>query len=405
MNIDYDPFSPEFRADPYPVYEQLRRSAPAYWAERSKMWVISRYDDVIAILKDTQRFSSDAMASVLVGHTPKKAGPGTPPGAHRASVVTSDPPEHTRLREIVNRGFTPRQMLAWKPAVEATIAECIDNLRASKQFDLVTQLAMPAPVIVIARVLGVEPERYADFKRWATTITMGMNGSKRHMGFAGSGAAAANAEMSQYLQSVIAHRTIGGGHDLISVLLRASEGEALTAEEVVIFANLLLFAGTETTANLISNSLNALLSHPETLARVGADPVLIAAAIEETLRWDPPVHYLFRRSTEDVPIAGAIIPRDSIVAVLIASANRDQDAFGADAAEFDIDRKRLMPHIAFGFGAHFCLGAALARMEASVALERVLPLMPRARRLSDEVEFIDSLQFRGLASLEMEWTG
>jgi cytochrome P450 len=405
MNIHYDPFSAEFRIDPYPTYDELRRSAPVYWADQSKMWVVARYDDVIDILKDTQRFSSDAMASVLVGKPPKKGGAAMPPGTRLPSVVTSDPPEHTRLRDIVNRGFTPRQMLAWKPAVEATIADCIDSLRSDRHFDLVKQLAMPAPVIVIARVLGVEPERYADFKRWATIITMGMNGSKRHLGFVGSGAAAANSEMSQYLREVIARHVSSGGTDLISVMIRASEGEALTADEVVIFANLLLFAGTETTANLIGNTLQALLSHREILARVSADHALINSAIEETLRWDPPVHYLFRRATADVEISGVSIEKDSIIAVLIASANRDEAAFGDDAATFDINRKRVTPHIAFGFGAHFCLGAALARMEAGVAVEQVLPLLPRARRINEQLEFIDSLQFRGLASLEMEWTG
>ncbi|MFZ2064204.1 MAG: cytochrome P450 [Candidatus Binatus sp.] len=332
MNLDYDPFSPEFRRDPYSVYEELRRSAPVYWAERSKTWVVSRYDDVAGILKDTRRFSSDAMATVLTGSTRPQPGASMPAGSPRPSLVTSDPPVHTGLRNILNRGFTPRQISAWKPAVERAVSESIDSIRAARRFDVIAQLAIPVPVIVIAQVLGVEPERYPDFKRWATVITVGMNGSKRHLGFVGSGAAAASAEMSEYLRGTIARRTAEDGHDLISVLVRASEGEVLTPDEAIIFANLLLFAGTETTANLIGNAAYALLTHPEVLARVHAAPDLIPATIEETLRGDPPVHYLFRRATEPVEIAGIAIPKDAIVTVLLGSANRDETAFGSDAA-------------------------------------------------------------------------
>ncbi|HKN00339.1 MAG TPA: cytochrome P450 [Candidatus Binataceae bacterium] len=404
MNLDYDPFSPEFRADPYPVYEELRRSAPVYWAERSKTWVVSRYDDVAGILKDTQRFSSDAMASVLTGSTRHRSDATPPRGSPRPSLVTSDPPVHTGLRNILNRGFTPRQISAWKPAVERAVSEAIDSIHATRRFDVIAQLAIPVPVIVIAEVLGVEPGRYPDFKRWATVITVGMNGSKRHLGFVGSGAAAASAEMSEYLRRVIARRTAEGEHDLISVLVRASEGEVLTPDEAIIFANLLLFAGTETTANLIGNAAHALLTHPGVLARVQAAPDLIPAAIEETLRWDPPVHYLFRRATAPVEIAGVAIPKDAIVTILLASANRDETAFGSDATVFNIDRKNEVPHIAFGFGIHFCLGAALARMEATTSLQQLVPVLSGARRVTEQLEFIDSFQFRGLASLEMEWT-
>ena len=403
MNIAYDPFSPEFRVDPYPVYENLRRFEPVHWAPQSRMWVISRYDDVVAVLKDTQRFSSDAMASVLTGST-RRYAESAPPGTPRPSVVTSDPPMHTELRNIVNRGFTPRQISAWKPAVERTADECVASMRAAARFDIVRQLAIPLPVIVIAQVLGVEPDRYADFKRWATVITLGMNGSKRHLGFQGSGAAAASKEMSSYLAEMIARPRAEGGHDLLSVLMKASEGDVLTSEEVITFANLLLFAGTETTANLIGNVVLALLNHPDALAQVQSDPRLISAAIEETLRWDPPVHYIFRRATETVEVAGTTIPKDSFVAVLIASANRDESSFGPDASLFDLARKPESPHIAFGFGAHFCLGAALARMETTVSLERIVPLLSVASRVPVPLEYIDSLQFRGPASLEMDWT-
>ena len=165
--------------------------------------------------------------------------------------------------------------------------------------------------------------------------------------------------MSEYLRQMISRRA-EDGIDLLSVLVRAQEGEVLTVDEAINFANLLLFAGTETTANLIGNAVNALLNNPEVLAEAADDPGLIAPIVEETLRWDAPVQYLFRRATEPVEVAGTTIPRDGIVALLIASANRDESAFGSDAAIFDVHRKSQVPHIAFGFGAHFCLSASLA---------------------------------------------
>ena len=233
MNIEYDPFAPEYRANPYPIYAELRRDAPVYWAERSKMWVISRYDDVMAVLKDTTRFSSDAMATVLLGMTPTRSWDGTP-GVPRPSVVTSDPPVHTALRNVVNRGFTPRQISAWKPEVEKIIDDCVTTMRARRRFDLVADLTNPMPVMVIATVLGVDPSRYADFRKWATIITMGMNGSKRHLGFVGSGAAAASAEMSSYLAEIIARKTSSSGNDLMSVLLRATEVTGLSDNTSVV---------------------------------------------------------------------------------------------------------------------------------------------------------------------------
>jgi cytochrome P450 len=402
MNIDYDPFSPVFRADPYPIYEKLRRFAPVYWAEQSGTWVVSRYDDVLAILKDTARFSSDAMGSVL-----PRPKPGNPrkrkAESHRPSIIVTDPPVHTALRNIVNRGFTPRQISAWKSTIEQVVGQCIETIRSNFRFDVIHQLAIPVPVIVIAHVLGVEPERYSDFRKWADIIAAGINGPKSHLGFVESGAAAASRELSQYLSGIIKKRTSDEGNDLISVLVRAREGEVLTAEETIVFANALVFAGTETTTNLIGNAANALLNHPETLKQVQSNPGLVAGVLEETLRWDAPVQYLFRRTTESVEIAGRILPKDTIVTVLIGSANRDEARWGRDAAEFKLDREPAA-HLAFGFGAHFCLGAALARMEAGEAVGQLLPVLSNARRASDQIEYLDSFQFRGLHSLYMERT-
>jgi cytochrome P450 len=234
-------------------------------------------------------------------------------------------------------------------------------------------------------------------------LTAGMNGSKRHLGFAGSGAAAASAEMTKYLAQIIELKTSDPGNDLISILVRAKEGDVLTVQEAIMFAHLLLFAGSETTTNLIGNAICALLRQPQTLARVQANLELIAPVIEETLRWDSPVQYLFRRTTQDVEVAGSVIPQGAMVTLQLGAANRDEKVCGSDAEEFNIDRKMADSHLAFGFGTHFCLGAALARMEATATLERIIPLLALAHRTPDPVEYIGSFQFRGPASLPMEW--
>jgi len=209
--------------------------------------------------------------------------------------------------------------------------------------------------------------------------------------------------MTKYLAEIIERKTSATGNDLVSVLVRAKDGDVLTAQEAIIFANLLLFAGSETTTNLVGNAICALLAHPQALARVQTNLNLITPLIEETLRWDPPVHYVFRRATEDVAIAGGTIPKDALVTVLIASANRDESACGIDAAKFDLDREMTNPHLAFGFGTHFCLGASLARMEATAALQRVIPMLSGSHRTTDSVDYVDSFQFRGPAAIPMEW--
>ncbi|HEX5064895.1 MAG TPA: cytochrome P450 [Myxococcota bacterium] len=394
MRRDYDPFAQEFRSDPYPHYAALRSEAPVYWAAGSKTWVVSRHDDVVRVLKDPEGFSSDAMATVLVG------GSGGPqPG----NLVTHDPPSHTRLRRIVNRAFTPRRVEAWRPMVEARTDAAVAAMRASRRFDVVRDLAVPIPVTVIAEILGIGAERRDDFKRWADTITAGMTGSKRHLGFVESGAVQAGLELAQHLGVVIAQRTSDPADDLVSDLVRAQEGELLEPVEVLGFAGVLTFAGTETTTNLIGNAVRVLIEQPAVREQVMAQPSLVSPLIEETLRWDSPVQYVFRRATAEVEVAGRVIPAGEIVTVLLGSANRDEARWGPDAAVFDLHRD-ASGHLGFGIGVHFCLGAALARMEAEVALARLLPVLEESRFVGGELCPIDSLQFRGVRALEFEAT-
>ena len=413
MTLDYEPFSPAVRDDPYPTYARLREHAPVYWAEQAQTWCVSRYADVHAVLRSAEEFSSDAMRTMLAGGRPGE-DPATDPAAMKRllalaqalpfsaqellvsrNLISEDPPRHGVLRAIVNRGFTPRQIAAWEPRVRAIVEECKAKLRGAEGFDVIHDLAIPLPVRIIAEFLGVEPERRVDFKRWSDTIISAMTGSGRALDPVASGVSGAFRELSEYVLGVIADREKAPGQDLISVLVAAQDGEArLSPAEVVMFVILLLGAGNETTTNLIGNATLALLQHPDQLERLRADRTLLPGAIEEVLRWDGPIQVVYRRATRDVEIPSGRIPANAGVVVIIGSANRDEREWGPTAAEFRIDRNP-QGHLAFGYGNHFCLGASLARLEARVALEALLDVLPSLRCREPRVDYVDSYLVRG----------
>jgi cytochrome P450 len=399
MLLAYDPFSMEFRADPYPHYARLRTEAPVFHSETARMWIVSRFEDVVRVLKESTVFSSDAMAAILrVGHSRAEAARPAAKPLMPGNLVTYDPPDHTRLRTIVNRAFTPRRIESWRPMVEDLTRACVKEMNQRDHFDVVADLAALVPVRVIAQILGIDPSRHADFKRWADTLTAGMTGSKRDMDPIASGAAQAGLELGQHLGEVIAARSAQPSDDVISVLVRAQEGESLTPLEVMGFAGVLTFAGTETTTNLIGNAVRVLVENERVRARVLTDPELVPVLLEETLRWDSPVQYVFRRATEPTEIAGTPIEENAFLCTLIGSANRDPERWGPDAEAFDLGRA-TSGHTGFGFGTHFCLGAALARLEADCALRALLPLLEQSTFAEHELTPIDSVQFRGVSRL------
>jgi cytochrome P450 len=409
----YEPFSDAVREDPYPYYAALRDEAPVYWAEGAQAWCVSRYDDVQFVLRTPELFSSDAMRTMLMGARPGVNPLEDPEAMARALALTQalsfpleelmgarqllseDPPRHTGMRNLVNRGFTPRRIAMWEPRVREFARAYVDEMRHADEIDLVAELAMPLPVRVICEILGVEPERRDDFKQWSDRIIAGTTGSTRTADPLTSGFAEALQELAEYIRGVTADRTQQPSDDLISVLLAKQDDSAgLSAAEMTLFVLLLLVAGNETTTNLIGNATNALLSHPAELARVSADRSLVPSWIEETLRWDSPVQLVFRRTTADVEVAGQRLPANSHVAAMLGSANRDERHWGPTAAQFDVTRNP-QGHLAFGFGNHFCLGAALARLEARIALEALVDELPRCERSEPRVEHIDSFLIRG----------
>ncbi len=394
MLSSLEPFSHEFRRDPYPSCRHLRDHAPICWAEGARGWLISRHADVAAVLRQPELFSSDAMSTAFLP-------PGTPPppGPPERLLILSDPPEHDVLRRIVNRGFTPQRIAALAPQIRAVVEACTRRVRAQQRFDLVAELAIPVPVTIIARLLGVESERLDDFKRWSDAIIAAASGSLRSE----EGALAeAVGSLTGYLAQIVARRQAAPRKDLIGVLIDAEKGEAaLEPGEVVLFAMMLMIAGNETTTNLIGSAVRALLQRPEQLARVNEDRSLVANLVEETLRFESPVQLVFRRARRDVEIAGTTLPEDSTLILLLGSANRDERRL-PDPERFDVLRD-TRGHLAFGFGDHYCLGAALARLEARIALDALIDELPELRLTDATIANVDSFVMRGPRELVLEW--
>ena len=417
MSIDYEPFSARWRGDPYPAYRELRDRAPVHFAPESGCWCVSRYEDVLHVLNHPEDFSSRAMFTVLMNG----GYDGPPPFSWRMTsflvrfalrtrvnplgfpkarnLIASDPPVHGTLRGIVNRGFTPRRIQAWEPRIRALAHERVARLASGEPFDVVRDLAIPLPVTIIAEMLGVERERLADFKRWSDVIISAMTGPLR--GFPPHPEAIeVFLELDSYLARMIRRRRREPGDDLVSALLAEEPGgQKLSTMEIMQFVMLLLVAGNETTTNLIGNAASALLDHPAELARVAQDLSLVPDLVEETLRYDAPVQIVFRNALREVVLRDVAIPEGATVAVMLGAANRDERRF-PEPDSFDVGRD-TRGHLGFGFGQHFCLGASLARLEARIALEALVPQLRHARRASPDRSVLDSFLVRGPSRLEL----
>lgn len=420
--ITYNPFSAENRSDPYAAYAELREHAPVYHLEGTGFYLVSRHRDVAEVIQNPDLFSSMAMHRLMMSsmgggiqnidsdqaYDPKAVeemtkqvkGTGIDPVEMLTtpSIIATDPPNHARLRGIVNRAFTPRRIALLEKRARQIASDALDEMLQRDEFDLVSEYAVPFPVAVIAELLGVESDRLTDFKHWSDVLIAGSTGSAS--GSMKEETRRTFREFNAYFLEQIERRRRDPKDDLISVLVAAEGGEvALTPIETLRFTSLLLVAGNETTTNLIGNVVLTLLDHPETLARVVAKPELIPALVEEGLRYDGPVHLLFREATRDLELAGVKIPRGAFVMPMLASANRDESQF-PDPQRFDIDRD-TRGHVALGLGVHFCLGASLARLEARVGFEELFKRVSGFHRLESEVEYIDSFLLRGPTRLRL----
>jgi cytochrome P450 len=378
--------------DPYPTYARLRTEAPLWWHAETGMWLVSRHRDVDAVLRDRR------LGRVFTPYEPAaRFGPWNLLNEH--SLLELEPPAHTRLRQLVARPFTPRRIAGLRERIVALTSDLLDRLDPTG-FDLITEFADLLPVEVIAELLGVPHELRPHLRPWSNRIV-----ALYELGFddatAGDAVAAAT-EFTAALHELIAWRRREPGDDLLSALVHARvDGDALTDNELVATAALLLNAGHEASVNVIGNGLVALLRSPEQLDRLRADPRHCRDAIDEMIRYDTPLSLFQRTVFAPVEIAGRRLEPGDRVGLLLGSANRDPEVF---AAPDQLDLWRTPnPHVGFGAGIHYCLGAPLARMEGAVALEQVLAraadielLAPPTRRRS--------FQFRGYSRAMMRMT-
>ncbi len=386
-------FDPAFREDPHSFYAQSRARAPLEQVDPMGAWLVTGYDAVVEVLKNPGIYSSEAMHGAMTltkSSDPEDDGPPN-------MVITTDPPTHDRLRMLVNRGFTPSRIGPIEPRIREIADDLFAAMDARGECDLVADLAVPLPVRVIAELLGVDPDRYEDFKRWsqAAISIFGKPVSPEVR----AAADVSIDELSDYIEAMAELRRVEPRQDLISVLVAKEAEEALDLDEVVGFVILILIAGNETTTNLIGNTAIALLDNPDQLAAVQAEPALMPDLVEEALRHGAPVQLLFRQTKREVELAGVKLPAGAIVMPSYAAANRDPARF-PDPDRFDV-RRNAQGHLAFGLGIHFCLGAGLARLEARVAFEGLVPRLEKLERCDSRTQWSESPFLRGPVELRL----
>jgi cytochrome P450 len=390
--VVFNPLLPEFHANPYPFYRALREEDPVHESPLG-FWVCTRYDDAVMILRDP-RFGREGMADLLESRLGIAQD-----SAHTRDMLFRDPPDHTRLRGLVSRAFTPRVVEVMRPHIQEIVDGLLDRVEGAGAMDVIEDLAYPLPVTVICEMLGVPTADQDVFKGWSNDIARSLDAAILP---AGSDVLPRGREarlaIAEYFRSLIATRRKDPKPDLLSALIAAEEeGNKLSEGELVSTCILLLVAGHETTVNLIGNGLLALLQHPDQLLALRDDPALIQTGVEELLRFDGPVQRTGRMTMADVEIGGKHIPKGSVVVSVIGAANRDPAHF-ADPDRLDVARQENR-HIAFGFGIHFCLGAPLARIEGQVAIGTLLRRMPALKLVSDTPEWRESSVLRGLKTL------
>lgn len=387
---DFDPTDPAVLADPYPTYRRLRMDDPVHFNAPGG-WLLTRYADVASLLRDP-RLSSDR-------RTAGEVAPALRALTENPSMVSLDPPDHTRLRRIVNKAFTPRQVEGLRPRVEAIVDGLLE--RVDGRFELMDSLARPLPVEVICEMLAVPAGDRPFIRKCSADLTylfeLVTSVERRQTGLRGWVA------LSTYFEELAVERRAKPGDDLLSMLLVVEEaGDRLTRSEVVSMANLLLFAGHDTTINLIGNGVLALLQHPDELARLRDDPGIVGSAVEELLRYDSPVQFVSRVTKTDLVLGGRLLGRQDVVFLCLGAANRDPDHF-ADPDRLDLGRADNR-HVAFGGGPHFCLGTPLARIEGAVLVSKLFDRFPRLG-LAGEPQWRDTSTIRGLSALPLATEG
>ncbi|HWC69861.1 MAG TPA: cytochrome P450 [Actinomycetota bacterium] len=399
LELGFDPGDVGFVADPYPVYERLRAQAPIIYDEATDHWLVTRYDDVNALLRD-RRFGR----TYLHVATHEEMGRPAPPPAldpfwHLINhgILDMEPPDHTRVRRLASKAFTPRMVESMRRPVQRLTDELVDAVEGTGEFDLLSAIAEPLPVAVIAELLGVPSADRHLLRPWSADICRmyELHPTEDDMRIASR----ASTEFSDYLRALSRSRRDAPAGDLISELaLVVDEGERLTEDELIGTCVLLLNAGHEATVNVTGNGWWALFRNPAALDRLRAEPELVPPAIEELMRWDTPLQLFERWVLEDVEVHGVRVPKGAELGLVFGSANRDPAVFDAPD-ELRIDRDPN-PHLTFGAGIHFCLGAPLARLELQTSFATVLRRLPTLEP-ADEPRWKPGYIIRGLGSMRV----
>ncbi|MFF4540816.1 cytochrome P450 [Streptomyces aureus] len=396
----FDPWDPGFLADPYPAYEELRARGRVHYYEPTNQWLVPHHADVSALLRDRR-----LGRTYQHRFTHEDFGRTAPPQEHEPFHVLNDhgmldlePPDHTRIRRLVSKAFTPRTVERLKPYVEGLAGELVDRLVEAGGGDLLTDVAEPLPVSVIAEMLGVPESERAPLRPWSADIC-GMYELNPSEDVAHK-AVRASVEFTEYLRGLIEARRKEPGDDLISGLIAAhDEGDRLTEQEMISTCVLLLNAGHEATVNATVTGWWTLFRHPEQLARLRADHALIPTAVEELMRYDTPLQMFERWVLDEIEIDGTTVPRGAEIALLFGSANRDAEVFAAPDT-LDLSRAEN-PHISFSAGIHYCIGAPLARIELAASMGALLTKAP-GLRLAEEPVRKPNFVIRGLEGLPVE---
>lgn len=401
MDLGFDPFDPRLFDDPYPVYARLRAEAPLYRGPRHRFWTLSRFDDIKAALADHETFSSDARRGGI-GITPAEAGlEPLAAGSHEfpaGNLILMDPPRHTAFRKVVTKRFLQKSMAPLEPLVREVVDGLLDEFCEAGEVDLMERFTSAVPALVFADVLGVPRSRGRDLQRWAAELTTVPTTPEQ-----GACHREAVANVRALFEELRVFKQAHPADDLLTdMALETGPGKTYREDEFVGMATSMMIAGNDTTANALASLIHLLAKHPDQRRRLVADPARGAGAVEEGLRFEPPVHGLARVLTRDVALHGRTLAAGEKVLLLYASGNRDERAF-EDPERFDIDRK-LDLHLSFGFGVHYCVGIRLGRLEMQIALRAFLDRIPEYELATDAVHWSHVFATRQMTALPILFT-
>jgi cytochrome P450 len=390
--MEYNPFSDDFRANPYPYYAYLRENDPVHQVTGLGFYVETRYEDVLHVLQEPKTYSSATAMTAMWGDL-NPFPPGSPP------VIGTDQPVHGRLRSLVNRAFTPATISALESDIRDIVCGLFDEIPPGSQFDLVEEVAIPVPGLVITDLLGLPRSEYRQFKTWADSIIEGTTSQnlddvahariRRHL-----------VAFQDFFRCTIREARAGHGSGLIGKLVEVrDDGTGLSDDEIVSMIVNLMLGGMETTTNLIGNTTIALLDNPAVLRTVQKDPGLVPRVVEESLRYVSPIQGMFRETTEEVWLGDTLLPAGSVLELMFGSANRDETRY-PDPDTFNPARS-TEGHLAFGRGVHFCIGGPLARMEGAIVMSEMLRRYPALSGSTKGVEYAPSIATRGPLELQI----